>query len=216
MLLEAENYCLMERKKSSLPGSIQPDGPQLFTAEDLKTQNEINKINAASGTLPHREAFSNQLPSHSSAFPGTATSCLCPHTGYKGSKFKIFSPFINLKTDLFASPGNKKFDQFVSRWPHWQATAVDALQCPLENLGDLYANPPWSVIQKFLARLRLFPQVKVLMVVPFWVSATWWPQLIKMKAPKTPCLRISPYQGMFTNCWGEKMPPPPLVGTSFA
>ena len=121
---------------------------------------------------------------------------------------KTFSPFLRLQTDVFASPGNKKLDQFVSRWPHWQASAVDALQCPLDNLGGLYANPPWNVIQKFLGRLRLFPQTQVLMVVPFWDSASWWPQLIKMKTPKTPCLKIHPYPGMFTNCWGDKMPPP--------
>ena len=53
-----------------------------------------------------------------------------------------FTPYITLQTDLFASPGNKKLDNFVSRWPHWQATAVNALQCPLDNLGGLYANPP--------------------------------------------------------------------------
>jgi hypothetical protein len=120
----------------------------------------------------------------------------------------FFLPWITLETDLFASPGNKKLEQFVSRWPHWQARGVDALQCPLENMGGLYANPPWSVIQKFLARLRLSPQVPVLMVVPFWVSATWWPQLIKLRVPEAPCLKVNPYPGMFTNCWGEAMPPP--------
>jgi hypothetical protein len=119
-----------------------------------------------------------------------------------------FRNFIHLKTDLFASPGNKKLDQFVSRWAHWEATAVDALQCPLDGLGDLYANPPWSVISKLLPRLRQFPSAKVLMVLPYWDSATWWPQLIKMKVPKTPCLRVTPYRGMFKNCWGEVMPPP--------
>ena len=102
----------------------------------------------------------------------------------------------------------QKMDQFVSRWPHWEAVAVDALQCPLDNLGDLYANPPWSVIEKFLPRLKQFPNAKVLMVLPYWDSATWWPQLIKMKIPKTPCLRVTPYRGMFKNCWGEEMPPP--------
>jgi hypothetical protein len=86
-----------------------------------------------------------------------------------------FKNFIKLETDLFASPGNKKLPNFVSRWPHWEATAVDALQCPLDNMGGLYANPPWSVIQIFLPRLRQFPQARILMVVPYWVSSTWWP-----------------------------------------
>ena len=85
----------------------------------------------------------------------------------------FFKDFVTLKTDLFASPGNKKLDQFVSRWAHWEAVAVDALQCPLDNLGDLYANPPWSVIDKFLTRLKTFPNVKILMVLPYWYSAIW-------------------------------------------
>jgi hypothetical protein len=71
-----------------------------------------------------------------------------------------FKKFISLETDLFASPGNKKLDQFVSRWPHWEATAVDSLQCPLENMGGLYANHSWSVIQKFLPLLREFRQAR--------------------------------------------------------
>jgi hypothetical protein len=121
---------------------------------------------------------------------------------------EIFSPHLLLETDLFASPGNKKLESFVSRWPHWQARGVDALQCPLDNMGGLYANPPWSIIDKFLGRLRLYPNTQVLMVVPFWASAPWWPQLIKLRAPHSPVLKIDPYGGMFTNCWGEKMPPP--------
>jgi hypothetical protein len=56
----------------------------------------------------------------------------------------------------------------------------------------------------------MYPNVQVLMVLPYWDSATWWPQLIKMKAPKVPCLRITPFRGMFKNCWGEEMPPPQM------
>ena len=119
----------------------------------------------------------------------------------------FFTPYINLQTDLFASPGNTKLPQFVSRWPHWQAKAVNALQCSLEGMGGLYANPPWSVITEFLPRLKMYPNVQVLMVLPYWDSATWWPQLIKMKAPKVPCLRITPFRGMFKNCWGEEIRP---------
>jgi hypothetical protein len=54
---------------------------------------------------------------------------------------KFFRPFLKLDTDLFASPGNKKLKNFVSRWPHWEAKAVDALQCPLENLGGYMPTP---------------------------------------------------------------------------
>ena len=55
---------------------------------------------------------------------------------------------------MFASPGNHEIPNFVSRYPHWQAMEVDVLKCPLENIQCCYANPPWSVIGKWLHRLR--------------------------------------------------------------
>ena len=127
---------------------------------------------------------------------------------------KIFHKEIDLQVDLFASPGNKKLNKFVARWPHWQALGVDSLNISLNSLpGDLYANPPWSVIQNFLPQLKKYPQKKVLLVIPFWVSSSWWPQLIKMKMPHSRALQILPYRGLFKNCWGEEMPPPrwPLI-----
>ena len=126
---------------------------------------------------------------------------------------KKFANHITLQTDMFASPGNKKLKDFVSRWPHWQSKRVDALNCPLQGLGGLYANPPWSVIANWTQRLLQFPELQCLMVVPYWVSAIWWPQLIKLQVPKTPCLLIAPGWGMFQNCHGDWMPPPkwPLI-----
>ena len=114
------------------------------------------------------------------------------------------------KVDMFASPGNQKLGIFVCRWPHWQAAAVDALTCPLDRLGGgaLYANPPWKLISRWLARLRENPQVTCLVVVPFWVGASWWPLLTKLKVPNSPVLKIKPFQGLFTNCRGRACPPP--------
>ena len=55
---------------------------------------------------------------------------------------------------MFASHGNHQLRKVVSRYPHWQAMEVDALKCPLGNLNCCYTNPPWSVIGKWLHRLR--------------------------------------------------------------
>lgn len=63
-------------------------------------------------------------------------------------QFKIV---VNLKTDSFASPANRKQPKFVARRPHWEASAVDALQSPQGNLVNFLCNPR-SVIQKFLPR----------------------------------------------------------------
>ena len=103
---------------------------------------------------------------------------------------KQFQRWITPTVDVFASPGNTKLEKFISRWPHHQAAAVDALTCPLEKFQELYANPPWSVIAQWLVRLRQNPHLKCLMICPQWVSATWWPLLIK-------CIYLRPL------CWGS-------------
>lgn len=126
---------------------------------------------------------------------------------------KHFKSNITPKVDMFASPGNAKLAQFVSRWPHHQAVAIDALKCNLKQFQEVYANPPWTLIANWLHRLRDNPHLLCLMVCPYWVSAHWWPQLIKLASPKIPALVIHPFQGMFTNCQHQSMPPPkwPLV-----
>ena len=49
-----------------------------------------------------------------------------------------FSGCIQLDTDMFASPGNKKLTQFVSRWPRWQAKQKDVLW---RGWGDFMQTP---------------------------------------------------------------------------
>ena len=119
-----------------------------------------------------------------------------------------FREWASPEVEIFASPGNCKLKNFVSRWPHFQAVAVDALVCPLKNFQVVYANPPWQVILPWLQRLRQNPHLVCLMVVPLWVSAIWWPLLVKLHVSKTPCWVVEPFQGMFTDCQGTCMPPP--------
>ena len=113
---------------------------------------------------------------------------------------------IQLHVDMFASPGDAKLPLFCTRWPHYQAHLVDALKCPLGTLKDVHANPSWSVISQWLHRLGANPQVVCLLVVPYWVSATWWPLLIMLSKPGAKCLLFPPQNGMFANCWGECLP----------
>jgi hypothetical protein len=120
---------------------------------------------------------------------------------------EFFKDFVNLKTDLFTPPGNKILDQFVSRWAHRVAVEVDTLQCPLDNLGDLYAYPPWSVIDKFLTRLKIFPKCQNFdgalllgfshMVVP----------INKNESSKKPWPQGQPLQGHVQNLLGGRNPP---------
>ena len=55
---------------------------------------------------------------------------------------------------MFASPSNSKLPKFVSRWPHHRALLVNALTCPLSQLTEVYAHPPWSILQQWLVPFR--------------------------------------------------------------
>ena len=123
--------------------------------------------------------------------------------------------YITPDIDIFASPGNHQLPKFVTRYPHWQATEVDALKCPLANVAHCYANPPWKIITPWLHRLREHKHVKCLLITPHWPSSPWWPLITKMQVRGTPTIQIAPFWGMFANCWGEPMPPPhwPLICT---
>jgi hypothetical protein len=121
--------------------------------------------------------------------------------------------WIQPKVDCFASPGNAQLPLFISRWPHHQAMLVDALQCPLHSLTTVYANPPWTLIEAWLFRLKNNPHLTCLFLCPYWVSSRWWPLLTQLHVPKSPVFLIPPYPGMFLHCQGFPMPPPrwPLI-----
>lgn len=113
------------------------------------------------------------------------------------------------KVDMFASPGNTQLKNYVCRWPHSGAVAVNALECNLEKFSHVYANPPWNLILQWLIRLKQNPQIMCLTVVPLWVGSIWWPLLTRLHVKSFPVLKILPTWGMFSNCLGEEMPPPP-------
>jgi len=122
---------------------------------------------------------------------------------------QIFSQFgFTPLVDMFASPGNHQLPQWVCRWPHQGACAVNALECTLQNFSKVYANPPWKVILQWLQRLRENPHVDCLTLVPFWVGSAWWPLLTRLQDRKYPTVLIRPREGLFTNCLGQVMPPP--------
>ena len=60
---------------------------------------------------------------------------------------------------------------------------MDTLQASLQGNRFAYAQPPWKIIHAFLNRLSQFPLLKVLIVVPFWRAAPWWPLLLRLFEP---------------------------------
>jgi hypothetical protein len=80
LLLELEKHLVNKRKEQSLPQSVAPQEPQLFSLEDLKQEAQVTKINKAgwSGEIPQNH-FLDHFKPKSYFFP----------TGYtKGTRFK--------------------------------------------------------------------------------------------------------------------------------
>ena len=89
LLAQLEQTILVEKKKGSLPGSNGPEGPVLFSKEDLRQQAEQVQINKA-GICPKK--LSESFPS-ASVFPAASvsrkeTSHFPTTTGYQGWKFR--------------------------------------------------------------------------------------------------------------------------------
>ena len=120
---------------------------------------------------------------------------------------KYMSPWINPTVDCFASPGNHQLPQYISRNPHHSALLTDALTCSLESLKEIYANPPWSVVQNWLIRLRDNKHLRCLFICPFWVSIRCWPLSNQLKEPHIPSLLIHSFHGMFLDYQEVAMPP---------
>jgi len=118
---------------------------------------------------------------------------------------KSFKDWITPEVDCFASPGNCQLQKFIARWTHHQAWRVNALTCSLQGVTQVYDNPPWTLLQPWLCRLREERHLKCLLICPYWASARWWPLLTKLHVPKSPSYLILPFQGMFQNCWGHPM-----------
>ena len=119
----------------------------------------------------------------------------------------LLTPWVRPQWDMFASPGNAKLPLFVSRWNHHQASLTDSLNCPLQGISQCYANLPWKLIGPWLHRLKLHPHLTCLMICPLWVSAPWWPLLIRMQVPHSRAIKVLPREGLFINCLHHPMPP---------
>ena len=69
---------------------------------------------------------------------------------------------------------------------------VDTLKCPLDKIGCCYANPPWSVIGKWLHRIREIPKLTCMMITPYLVSAPMMAPTNQTASKVDPCFSNTP------------------------
>ena len=80
--------------------------------------------------------------------------------------------------DAFATRLNRQLPRYCSWRPDPEATLVDALQQDYTK-ERAWANPPFNLIGRFLARIKR-QRATAVVVVPAWPTQPWWPLLAEM------------------------------------
>ena len=93
----------------------------------------------------------------------------------------ICSEWHRPQIDLFATRFNNKLPLFVSPVPDPQATTVDALSLPWEDL-DAYAFPLTAILGKVVEKLQDTPCTRIILIAPGWPNMPWFGDLVAMSS----------------------------------
>ena len=72
--------------------------------------------------------------------------------------------------------------------------------CPKVSIAGhkrLLCKPSWKIISPWLHRVRENKHERCMLIVPFWVSSTWWPQILKRHVRGDPSISE---KNPFTGC----------------
>lgn len=84
------------------------------------------------------------------------------------------------QVDLFASAHNHQCPRFYSYTHDSCALGTNAFAHPWGDLGTINAYPPPSLVSRVIQRLRTDRVRSSVLVVPAWLSQSWWPLLMEM------------------------------------
>lgn len=111
--------------------------------------------------------------------------------------------------DLFASNMNHQLERYVSWSPDCKAVAVDAFSM---FWGDefIYCFSPFSILSEVMSKIQQ-EEAKALVIVPYWPTQTWFPQMTHMLInnplllPRMKRLLTLPFDPSKTHPLGSKM-----------
>jgi hypothetical protein len=98
------------------------------------------------------------------------------HPRWFQEAWQRWGPF---EIDLFATAQNTQLPRFFAPFPQPGAEAVDALKQSWSRPGILWANPPWALISRVLAKVQR-ENAQLAMVAPIWWSAPWFHRLLEL------------------------------------
>ena len=103
---------------------------------------------------------------------------------------KIICKWGSPTIDLFATHLNEKFPLYCSPIPDPQAVFEDAFRHPWKDL-DVYAFPPFHLVERVVARVRETPNLSMTLVAPLWPEKTWFADLLLLLTQ--PPLELPPW-----------------------
>ena len=92
--------------------------------------------------------------------------------------------FGSLEVDLFATGDNAQTPAYVSLKADPGAWYVDAFSRPIPSSRRVFANPPFILIPRLLAKVKR-EKAQLVLLAPVWRSQPWWPVLIDVDSPST-------------------------------
>ena len=90
---------------------------------------------------------------------------------------KIIRTWGSLTIYLFATHLNGKLPLYCSLIPDPQAIFEDAFRHPWNHL-DVYAFPPFHLVERVVARVRETPNLSVTLIAPLWPEKSWFADLL--------------------------------------
>ena len=99
--------------------------------------------------------------------------------------------FGRVQLDLFATEQTLGYVSYRAEEKAWY---VDAFSRPLPRGLLVYANPPFALIGRLLAKVRR-EKARLILVAPVWPAQPWWPDLLEMTQGEP--LELKPRQGVF-------------------
>ncbi|XP_067677661.1 uncharacterized protein [Haliotis asinina] len=109
--------------------------------------------------------------------------------------------------DLFATSFNHQLPTYVSPVPDPQAWAVDAMSLSWEGL-DVYAFPPPVLLTDVVAKIRLTQNLRLLLVAPWWLARSWFPDLRRLASGDP--YKLPEWQHLLQHPHSRQLHPDPL------
>ena len=104
-----------------------------------------------------------------------------PHTEWSlhPEVFRSLSRLWPVQIDLFATSANRQCCLFFSPFRDPLAAGTDAFLHCWDGL-QAYAFPPWSILPKVLAKLRVSPGLELTLIAPYWPQRPWFVDLLHL------------------------------------